>query len=368
MYVYLFYPALVFLFGKILNRRHFRSSESYPVVSVVIAAYNEKENIRETILNKLAQTYPEDKLEVIVISDGSDDGTDDIVTKLGKPNVRLLRQEPRQGKTSALNMGIAEAKGEIIVFSDSNSIYSPDAIEKLVSNFSDSSVGYVTGKMVYVNGDGTMVGDGCSTYMKYENFLRENESLIGSVVGVDGGVDAVRKSLYVPMGADNLPDFILPLKIVEKGYRVVYDPTAILNEQTLSTSSDEYKMRVRVSLRSLYALYDMRSLLNPFKSGVFSWQLLSHKVLRYGVFIFLILFYISNIFLVSHGDLYSAFFASQTIFYLMALTGYLLEKRGGSVKIFYIPFYFCLLNIASGHAFIKMLKGEKQITWTPRKG
>ena len=138
--------------------------------------------------------------------------------------VHLIRQEPRAGKTLALNLAVGRAKGEIIVFSDANSSYSPDALRCLVENFNDPEVGYVTGKMIYTNPDGSPVGDGCTAYMKYENFLRTLETRIGSMVGVDGGIDAVRKSLYRPMNPDQLPDFVLPLRVVEQGFRVVYEP------------------------------------------------------------------------------------------------------------------------------------------------
>src|SRR5690606_20972471 len=160
------------------------------------------------------QDYPAEKLEIIIVSDESEDGTDEIVktTAAQDPRVRLIRQVPRQGKTSGLNIAMLDATGEIIIFSDANSHYQPDAIRQLVDCFNDPNVGYVTGKMVYVNEEGNVVGDGCSAYMKYENYLRSLESQVSSVVGVDGGIDAIRKALYQPMNADQLPDFVLPLK------------------------------------------------------------------------------------------------------------------------------------------------------------
>ncbi len=173
---------------------------------------------------------------MIVISDASDDGTDEIVGRVASEHpgrVRLLRQEPREGKTAALNLAVPQARGEIVVFADANSIYGPDALRRLARNFADPAVGYVTGKMVYVNPDGSLVGDGCSAYMKLENWLRAQETRIGSVVGVDGGVDAVRRRLYRPMRADQLPDFVLPLAVVEQGARVVYEPDALLTEHAL---------------------------------------------------------------------------------------------------------------------------------------
>ena len=233
-------------------------------------------------------------------------------------NVDLIRQEPRAGKTSALNLAVPQAKGNIIVFSDANSIYDSNALKKLVTNFADPKVGYVTGKMVYVNEEGTLVGDGCSAYMKYENLLRAYETRIGSVVGVDGGIDAIRKELYEKMNNDQLPDFILPLKVVAKGYRVVYEPKALLKEKTLNLPKDEYQMRVRVTLRALWALFDMRHFLTSRKNRLFAWQLWSHKLLRYFCFIFIVLALISNLFLITKTYFYAGFFVVQIVLYLLS--------------------------------------------------
>lgn len=367
LYVYFLYPVTASILASVLKRRVKRNPME-PVVTIVIAAFNEEAHIGATIENKLKLDYPEDRVEIIVISDGSTDRTDEIVKGYAARGVRLIRQEPRQGKTAALNRALPEAKGEIVVFSDSNSIYSKSALKELVSNFSDPTVGYVTGKMVYVNGDGSVTGDGCSAYMKYENWLRGVETSIGSIVGVDGGIDAVRKRLFSPMQPDQIPDFILPLKVIEKGYRVVYDPAALLNENSLGKSSDEYRMRVRVSLRSMHALWDMKHLLNPFRYGFYSWQLFSHKVLRYGMFAFLGTMYLFNLALVQER-FYLISFVLQNIFYASAAMGLYIERNGKeNTGLFYIPFYFGLINLAAAHAFWKFLRNERQVTWTPRKG
>ena len=367
MYIYLGYPLLVFLIGAI-RRRKVRKEIQYPPVSIVIAAYNEEAHIRKTIENKLSLEYPKERLDIVVVSDGSTDGTDGIVETFRGQDVRLLRQEPRQGKTAALNLVVREAVGDIIVFSDANSIYSRDAVKKLVANFSDETVGYVTGKLIFGLPDGTTVGGGCTRYMRYENLLRESESRIGSIVGVNGGIDAVRKILYEPMTPDQIPDFILPLKVVEKGYRVVYEPDAVLREDALEQASDEYRMRVRVALRSLNAILDMKHLMNPFRYGLFAWQFLSHKTLRYLAFLFLVVAYASNLVLSPRGGIYLVTLSAQTIFYLSALVGWIAERTKTENGIFFVPFYFCLLNVASADAFVKMLQGRRQVVWNPRKG
>jgi len=367
IYIYLGYPIIVFLISFVTKRKVSKVSLE-PKITILISAYNEEKHIKATIENKLSLNYPREKIEIIVISDGSVDRTEEIVRSFVERGVKLIRQVPRKGKTSALNLAVPEVNGDILVFSDANSIYDVDALHYLMENFSDPEVGYVTGKMVYVKPDGTTVGDGCSAYMKYENFLRTLETNIGSVAGVDGGIDAVRKSLYQPMNADQLPDFVLPLMVIEQGYRVVYEPRALLKEETLISSEDEYRMRMRVSLRALWALWDMRELFNFKKYGAFSFQLMSHKVLRYLSILFMIGAYISNVLILPRRKIYIVLFVLQAMFYGAALAVRLLEKRGELLRVLFIPYYFCLINFAAGHALIKFLRGEKQVLWTPRKG
>ena len=222
--------------------------------------------------------------------------------------------------------------------------------------------------MVYSNEDGSLVGDGCSSYMKYENWLREQETQIGSIVGVDGGIDAMRKSLYQTLRADQLPDFVQPLKVVEKGYRVVYEPEALLKEEALDDSGREYTMRVRVTLRALWALHDMRQLLNPAKFGMFSLQLISHKLLRYLAFIPVIICFISNVMLLSSGVIYILFLLIQCIFYFFAWQGKLHIEDKNMPVYYSLPYYFCLLNVACVNATWRYLNGEKQVIWKPREG
>jgi glycosyltransferase involved in cell wall biosynthesis len=370
IYPYAVYPLLVRLLGAYVRTR-VHSDETYtPKVTVITAAFNESAHIEKTVLNKLAQHYPADALDMIVVSDESADGTDEIVARLAAENSRvtLRRQSPRQGKTSGLNLAVREARGDIIVVADANSLYRPDAIRKLVRNFADPNVGYVTGRMIYVNPDGSMIGDGCSAFMRYENALRAAENRIGSVVGVDGGVDAVCKRLYRPMRADQLPDFVLPLNVVEQGRRVVYEPEALLTEDTLTTESSEYRMRVRVALRALWALWDKRSLLNPLRSGVFAWQLWSHKLLRYLSFMPLAGALVLNWLLVDTAPIYAAAAFVQVAFAVCVLAARVGPRVLGQSSLGRYCFYFALLNWASAVAFMRFLRGQKQVLWQPRTG
>lgn len=370
LYPYFIYPIAAVILGRLFNKPVMRLEDHLPRVTVITAAFNEARSIGATVRNKLAQDYPPGLLDVMVVSDESVDGTDDIVREIAatEPRVTLLRQTPRQGKTAALNMAVPRATGEIIIFSDANSLYERHAIRTLVRSFSDPKVGYVSGQMKYVNPDGSLVGDGCTAYMRYENVLRAAETRLGSIVGVDGGVDAVRKSLYVPMRPDQLPDFVLPLNVVEQGYRVVFEPDAVLQEETLTTGDSEYRMRVRVALRALWALWDKRGLLNPLRHGLFSWQLLSHKVLRYLAFWPLLVAAITNWFLLDHGTIFQLAAGAQLLFLLMILVAAAGRREIAGIPLPSLCHYFALLNWASFVAFFRFLKGEKKVLWQPRQG
>ncbi len=364
VYVYFGYPVTLLL----LPRARARDSSPWrrwPRVSVLIAAFNEASVIRRTLENKLESDYPNDLLEIIVVSDDSSDGTDEIVQSFAGRGVVLIRQSPRQGKTTALNRAREAATGEIVVFSDANSLYERTTIRHLVEAFTDPRVGYVTGKLLYGNPEGGAAGGGTSLFMRYEDFLRRLETRAGSIVGVNGGVDAVRRSLYQPMDADQQPDFVLPLRIVAQGARVVHRPDALAFEDALARSGDEFRMRVRVSLRALWALADMKQLLAP-RFGRFAFQLLVHKVLRYGLFAPMILALAANLVLVD-APFYRATLAAQALFYAAAGAGFTFSRRFSKGPLL-IPYYLVLTNAAAAVAFLRFLRGRRQVTWRPRAG
>ncbi|MBQ1783455.1 MAG: glycosyltransferase family 2 protein [Gammaproteobacteria bacterium] len=368
LYIYIGYPLLARHLAT-SRPRPIARSEALPKVTILTAAFNEAKEIEQTIRNKMALDYPAELLEMIVISDESEDGTDEIVQRLAAESpiaLRLIRQSPRQGKTAALNLAVPEASGEILLFADANSLYAPDALRRLVANFGDPHVGYVTGQMLYTNPDGSLVGDGCSGYMRFENKLRSWESAFGSIVGVDGGVDAMRRAIYRPMRADQLPDFVQPLQVVAQGYRVVYEPQAVLQEHTLTDAGREYRMRVRVALRALWAMWDMRELFNPLRHGLFAWQLLSHKLLRYLAFVPLIGVLLSNLALLA-APFYKLTLACQLLFYIAAYLGW----RKGSAEapaLVTVPYYFTLINWACAEAAWMFVQGKKIALWKPREG
>lgn len=367
VYVYLGYPALCALLGAV-RRRTVAARPWVPRATVLIAARNEAACIEATVRNKLEQDYPAELLDVIVVSDASDDGTDEIVTRVAADHpgrVRLIRQEERKGKTAALNRAVRDAAGEILIFSDANSLYGPGALRILMEPFADPQVGYVTGRMVYRAPDGSLSGEGCSAYMAYENRLRSWETAVGSIVGVDGGIDAVRAACYEPMRPDQQPDFVLPLTVAERGLRVVHEPRALLYEDALSGSDDEFRMRVRVILRAWHALKDKAAVLAPWRTGLFAWQVFSHKVLRYLAPVFQVALALVSVITFDDGGLWTVLAAGQGLFYIAAVVGHLFNGRP-LPSLVVLSYYLCLVNAAAGVALLRFLRGDRQVVWQPR--
>jgi cellulose synthase/poly-beta-1,6-N-acetylglucosamine synthase-like glycosyltransferase len=367
VYPYAIYPALEWLLG-LVRPRPIRRAAQEPLVTVLIPAYNEVEVIGDTVANKLAQDYPQDKLQILVISDGSEDGTDDVVKSFADRGVELLRRGPREGKAAALNEAVTKARGEFVVFSDANSIFGPDTIRRLIENFADPTIGYVTGNLSFVTRAGSVSGGGNNAYMKYENLVRSIETRAGSIIGVNGGCDAIRRNLYVDIPRQLITDFILPLHVISTGHRVVYDERATASEVANKEVASEFRMRVRVALRALQGLVYMRRLLNPFSYPGPAFSLWSHKVLRYGAFVFMPLALVLNGVLASVSPFYLALFALHVFVYVLALLGLLKNLPGVLRKLTVVPTYFFLSNIAFAFATVKFLRGESMATWQPRAG
>lgn len=350
-YVYAGYPALVFGLSRII-RRPVRKSPITPRVSLIISAYNEADVIEAKINNALALDYPKDLLEIIVVSDGSTDRTDDIVRSFGINTVRLLRIEGRRGKTFCQNEAVAFARGEIMVFSDADSMYDARAIRELVANFSDARVGVVCGELRYIKD--SAIGEGM--YWNIETFLKRAESSIDSCLGVNGAIYALRKTDYINLPSHGQSDFIEPFLIYKKKLRVVYDPSAFCTEKAV-THSNEFTRKERIVTGALESLSIICEFLNPFRYGWYSFTLWSHKVIRWFTFVLLIVIFISNAFLLSN-PLFATLFIAQIVCYTFALIGFFSRW-----KIFSIPHYFALLHFASLSAFIKVLRGKTATTW-----
>jgi len=366
-YAYIGYILLIPFFAIFFNRR-VTQKDIEPKVTFLITAYNEEKSIAAKLEDTLSLDYPEENLEVMVASDGSTDRTDEIVKGFADRGVVLKRVEGRVGKTATQNEAVKSATGEIIVFSDATTKYSKDAIRKIVRNYADEGVGAVSGRYEYVNPTGASVGIGTILFWKYENFIKSMQTRIRTITGCCGCIYSVKKEAYVPLPPDIISDLVEPLKIIERGFRIVFEPEAVAYEETTEKPSEEFKMRIRVITRAMRGILYVKSLLNPFKYPFVSFQLISHKVLRWLIPFFLIGLLVSNYFLIGTHLFYNLFFAGQIVFYVSALIGLLSDRLGHKMKVLAIPLYFCVVNYASFLAFFKTLKGQKTIVWeTVRK-
>ncbi|MFN2501409.1 MAG: glycosyltransferase family 2 protein [Pyrinomonadaceae bacterium] len=363
-YVYAGYPVLVYLVS-ILFPRPVRRGSFQPSVTVLITAFNEEAAIRAKLHNTLKIDYPTDKLEIMVASDGSTDKTDSIVREFADRGVRLFRQEGRLGKTATQNNAVKHASGEIILFSDATTSYHPNVFHALLPSFADEQVGCVAGRLVYLDEKGTSVGHGARRYWSYETFLKSAESRACSLIGASGCLYAVRKSAYEPMYPEACSDFLICTNIYRKGLRSVFEPDAICFEETNRLASEEMRMRIRVITQTFTDLWRNREMLNPFKSGLFALQLISHKLLRYTVPLVLLLLLVSSIALARSSTFYILVLGLQMSFYFMALAGWIVDRAGHRLSVFAMPLYFVLANLASLLGFYKFLKGETYTRWDP---
>jgi len=360
---YFAYPVTLLLLAP-LKKRH-ECADATPSVTLIISAYNEAGVIRKKIENSLALDYPREKLEIMVISDESDDGTDAIAQEYADQGVVLYRQVPRRGKSFGLTQFVPKATGDIVVFSDANSIYEPDAVRKLVRHFADEKVGFVVGHQRYVEEENAAsVSE--SLYWRYETWLKIHESEIGSVVCGDGAIYAIRRELFEPLKEDDINDFTIPLKIVIRGYRGIFDREAVCYEHTAADFGGEFRRKARIVNRSFRAVVRNPSVLNPLRVGLFSYQLSVHKLIRWFVPLFMVLMLAANVGLALMGNrLYELILLFHLGFYLLALLRAVPALR--DLKPIYIANYFCVVNAAAGLGLLNFLFGKSVSVWNPER-
>ena len=364
IYTYGLFPVVLF-FRSLVFRRAYKSDRITPHVSMIIAAHNEADVIGTKIENILALDYPKNRLEVLIASDGSDDKTADIVSGYNNKIVKLLAL-PRQGKAPALNAAVAEAKGEILIFSDANSIYATDAIRALVRPFADTTVGGVAGNQVYLSKkDKSHASVGEKSYWNFDRRLKLLQSKAGSTTSATGAIYAIRRKLFQAVPSGVTDDFVTSTRVIAQGYRLVFAPDAIAYEPAAETNGNEFKRKVRVITRGLRAVLVMRELLNPIHFGFYSLQLFSHKVLRRLVVFPLLIVLTMSPFLWSLGPFYKCFVSVQLLFYSFAIWGVFgnVFKKN---KLMSIPFYFCLVNIAAFLATLNLIRGHQIDRWDPQ--
>lgn len=363
-YSYLVYPVILWIAGRLqqLVTAGTPAGDStvseWPRVTMLVAAHNEAAIIREKIANCLAIDYPADRFRVVIASDGSEDATNRLVAACPDPRIHLIAYPQRRGKIATLNATIPMLEDEIIVMSDANTMYAPDAVRALVPHFADERVGCVCGELVLVSQNDSGSGEGL--YWKYETLLKRMESRLGFLLGATGGIFALRKSLFRPLPPTTIvEDFVTAMKILEGGRRVCYEPNARATETTAPTIREEMRRKTRLGAGGFQAIGLTAAMLNPFR-GLPALGYWSHKVLRWLVPFFMLGALVSNVALMSE-PLYALFLAAQLLAYGVGLQGLL--PRPSDHRLVRPVRYFFLMNLALFIGFFRFLRGTQRVTW-----
>jgi len=371
-YTYIGYGILMFLLVRI--KRIFKGKRSTgdrayePEVSFVVPCYNESEVIASKIQNTLELEYPKDKLKIIIITDGSTDGTPEIVRQY--ENILLLHEDQRGGKSAAENRAMKYVNSPIVIFSDANTILPKEAIREIVKHYADPQVGAVSGEKRIMSKDvDTASGAGEGVYWKYESFLKRMDSEMSTIVGAAGELFSFRKELFSDLETDTiLDDFMLSMRIAEKGYRVVYEPNAYAMETASASVREELKRKVRICAGGWQSMGRLISVMNPVKNFWLAFQFISHRVLRWSITpVMLLLMLPANGLLFFEHYVYQITFVAQVFFYLCAMIGWYLANRELKVKLLFIPYYFFIMNYAVFAGFIRYVRGEQSAAWERSK-
>lgn len=344
-----------------------------PEVTLFIPAYNEKEYVAEKIRNTRELDYPREKLHIMWVTDGSDDGTPQELAKYEGVEVHHL--PGRSGKIGAMNRGMKFVCTPIVIFSDANTHLGKESIRRIVRLFADPSVGCVSGeKRIRDKGKDAAAGAGEGLYWKYESALKKLDAELYSVVGAAGELFAIRKELYREVERDTLlDDFIISLRVAQKGYTIQYDPEAYALETASSNVKEELKRKIRISAGGIQSVIRLRSLLNVFRYKTLSFQYISHRVLRWTLapLTLLLLIPVGMALALHEGILsfgmYAVLFWGQIIFYLAALLGWYLENRMIRMKLLFVPYYFFIMNLSVFLGFRRYLKGSQSVNWERAK-
>lgn len=365
LYNYAGYALLLYVLGMFRKKRPEPRSEAFfPTVSFIVAAFNEEDCIEKKILNSLAQQYPSDRIEFIFITDGSSDGTMDIIRQYN--NIQLLHRKERQGKSAALNRAVEAAQNDILIFSDANTILNEDAVRQITRHYNDSQVGGVAGEKKVLAVTTNEVGASEGLYWKYESLLKRLDSDFHTVVGAAGELFSLRRSLYQPVPHTViLDDFIISMRVAQQGFRIIYEPQAFAMELPSFSMEDERKRKIRIAAGGFQAMVMLRSLLLFWKWPRLSFLYISHRVLRWTLSpLCMILALVSSavLFISSASPVYGLLFGLQAGFYGMAALA-----RVWPLKPFRLANYFVFMNLSVILGFFRFLRGKQPAAWEKAK-
>lgn len=362
-WAYIGYPLFLWLLALVYTRP-IRRQDWTPPVTIVITAYNEERRIRQKLENTLALDYPPELLEIIVVSDASTDRTEAIVGEFAPQGVKLLVIAERHGKHYGQGRGIQLAANELVVLTDATTFLADDSVRMIVRSYADPTVGVVSGEDKPNDFDGTSAGEGA--YVRYEMKLRWLENKVGALVGASGCFFSLRKSLTKTWVDDMSSDFYMPLVARLNGYRAVVDHDALAYYTVLANPGKEFERKVRTVVHGFEVFFLFFQAANPFRTGIFAVQLWSHKMARWLVPVALIVTFCANLFLWNAGWFYQATMVAQSLFYGLALLGYLVPvlQKSPPVKI---PLFFVMVNWSILVAWFKYLTGQKYVVWDATK-
>lgn len=360
-YTYLGYPLMLWMVSR--RKPHIVDVTYRPRVTILVAAYNEIEVIEAKIHNSLALHYPEELIEYIFASDGSDDGTTELIRKYESNRFKSVAIATRGGKARALRMSILTVTGDIVILSDANTMIASDAVQKLVRHFKDPNIGAVSGDVQIEKSTGGF-GESEGIYYRIERFIQKYESEAGSIIGVDGALYGIRKQLF-SLPDDNviLDDFVISMNVVNSGYRVLYDPEALATENATPTITQEMRRKNRVVAGGYQALFRYGILGNISQAWIM-FCFISHKLLRWTLPVLLLLAVTINPIVVIYDGWYgyTVLLFFQIIFYVLAIIGWL-KERHWKAPLFSIPFYFTMVNISGIWGFSRFITGSQKVTW-----
>lgn len=354
------------LFPSRTSARDLIEQSSLPSCTLVVAAYNEAGILEEKIANCHALLYPKGKLNILFITDGSTDRSPHIIQQ--HPDLTLLHQSERKGKIMAIHRAMQYVMSEIVVFTDANTLLNEASLMNIAKHYDDLRVGAVSGEKRVISGNvGGASGSGEGVYWKYESLLKKWDSELYSVVGAAGELFSIRTHLYTTLPTDTiLDDFMLSMNIAQMGYRIVYEPTAYATETASISIKEELKRKIRIAAGGIQSIVRLRSLLNPFKNPVLSFQYISHRVLRWTITPFLLVFvFFANGWLCIHdySTVYGLLLAGQAVFYALAVIGAYNQHKNIKIKLFFVPYYFCIMNYAVVMGIIRYFKGTQSSIW-----
>lgn len=373
-YIYAGYLLVLLVMAILAGKKKTIARESsegeLPHVTLFIAAWNELDFVEEKVRNSLQLNYPTDKLHHLWVTDGSDDGTPDALRKY--PQLTVLHEDKRNGKIGAMNRGMKYVTTPIVVFCDANTYLNEDAVLEMVKIFSDPEVGCVAGeKRIFLSSKENASGAGEGIYWKFESFIKATESRLGSTVGAAGELFAIRTELFQEVEANTiLDDFLISMRIIEKGFKVKYCPSAYAQEVSSATVSDELKRKIRIAAGGFQVIPRLKGLLNPFSYPWISFTYFSHKVLRWTSLPFLfIITLVSNVVLaLTHPQvMYQLLLMFQVLFYLLSLVGYVKRNDELKMKIFFVPYYLNVMNYAVLKGLVRHLRGKQNVNWARAK-